>query len=175
MLKFYPKLNLELKAAINKTYYNSPIGTLEIEGGQDFISALHFVNSEGDEISIDYLDYCRNQLDEYFNGKRIDFDLTLAPDSTDFQLRVWKELVKIPFGVTKSYMHVTKRLGDEKAIRAVANANGQNKIPVIIPCHRVIGSDGSLTGYGGGLWRKKWLLNHEKKYYSGESQLEMGF
>ena len=94
---------------------------------------------------------------------------------TDFQKKVWNELVKIPYGITKSYLEVTKTIGDLTAIRAVANANGRNRIPIIIPCHRVIGSDGTLVGYAGGIWRKKWLLNHEKKYFCGEKQLEIMF
>ena len=173
MLKFIPHNDIESK--LNRTYYNSPVGILEISGGDGFISTLYFSTSMTESKSNEYIDMCRIQLEEYFTGKRADFDLTLSPESTDFQLKVWKELIKIPFGITRSYMDVTKKLGDEKAIRAVANANGQNKIPIIIPCHRVIGSDGSLTGYSGGMWRKKWLLNHEKKYFSGEAQLEIGF
>ena len=101
------------------------------------------------------------QLDEYFNGKRENFNLTVNPKGTAFQLKVWKSLLKIPYGKTKSYLAQSKVLGDVKAIRAVASANGKNPLWIVIPCHRVIGSDGSLTGYAGGIWRKKWLLNHE--------------
>ncbi|MBI5729667.1 MAG: methylated-DNA--[protein]-cysteine S-methyltransferase [Ignavibacteriales bacterium] len=119
-----------------------------------------------------YIEKCVEQLDEYFKGERKIFDLRLEPERTGFQKRVWDELLKIPYGETRSYMEITKLLGDPKAIRAVANANGQNKISIIIPCHRVIGSDGSLTGYGGGLWRKKWFLDHEQKFSNTEKQLE---
>ena len=101
------------------------------------------------------------QLSEYMNGERETFDLPLAPTGTDFQNKVWNELMKIPFGTTISYLELAKRLGDEKVIRAAASANGKNPIPIIIPCHRVIGSDGSLTGYAGGLDKKRWLLKHE--------------
>ena len=104
---------------------------------------------------------CVTQLDQYFKGKRNDFDLKLNPQGTIFQKRVWEELLNIPFNKTRTYLEQSKALGDVKAIRAVASANGKNPIWIIIPCHRVIGSDGSLTGYAGGIWRKKWLLAHE--------------
>jgi methylated-DNA-[protein]-cysteine S-methyltransferase len=101
------------------------------------------------------------QLAEYFEGIRSQFDLKLNPKGTDFQQKVWKELLNIPFGKTRTYLEQTKQLGDPKAIRAVASANGKNPVGIVIPCHRVIGSDGSLTGYASGIWRKKWLLEHE--------------
>jgi methylated-DNA-[protein]-cysteine S-methyltransferase len=100
-------------------------------------------------------------MDEYFEGSRKEFQLPLAPEGTDFQKRVWSELLNIPYGATCSYLDVARALGDANAIRAVGAANGRNPISIIIPCHRVIGADGSLTGYGGGLWRKEWLLRHE--------------
>ena len=105
---------------------------------------------------------CLQQLDEYFNGQRIQFNLKLRPIGTNFQQQVWKELLKIPFGRTASYKEIAKAIGNEKAIRAVGAANGKNKIPIIIPCHRVIGTNGALVGFGGGLWRKEFLLKHEK-------------
>lgn len=101
------------------------------------------------------------QLSEYFEGKRKDFDLKLNPKGTEFQQKVWKALLEIPYGKTRTYLEQSKILGDVKAIRAVASANGKNPLWIVVPCHRVIGSDGSLTGYAGGLWRKKWLLEHE--------------
>ncbi|NEM98037.1 methylated-DNA--[protein]-cysteine S-methyltransferase [Pontibacter burrus] len=101
------------------------------------------------------------QLTDYFAGKRKEFDLPLQPEGTDFQKKVWGQLNTIAFGKTASYMDVAKAVSGEKAIRAVGAANGRNPICLIVPCHRVIGSDGSLTGYAGGLWRKEWLLNHE--------------
>lgn len=101
------------------------------------------------------------QLKDYFEGKRTYFDFKIHLKGTAFQNKVWKELQKIPFGKTVSYHQLSIRLGDAKAIRAVANANGKNPLWIVVPCHRVIGSDGSLTGYAGGLWRKKWLLDHE--------------
>lgn len=101
------------------------------------------------------------QLKEYFSGSRTTFDIAMNPKGTDFQKKVWDELVKIPFGKTISYLDLSKRLGNTKAIRAVAAANGKNPLWIIVPCHRVIGSDGSLTGYAVGIHRKKWLLEHE--------------
>lgn len=101
------------------------------------------------------------QLEEYFNGSRKQFDLPLNPRGTDFQKKVWEELSQIPYGKSISYLDLSKKLGDPKAIRAVAAANGKNPLWIIVPCHRVIGSNGDLVGYAGGLERKKWLLNHE--------------
>lgn len=106
------------------------------------------------------------QLNEYFEGKRKSFDLPLITPGTEFQQSVWKILQGIPYGTTRSYKKQAALLGKPDAVRAVANANGWNKISIIIPCHRVIGEDGTLTGYGGGLWRKKWLLEFEKEHNS---------
>jgi AraC family transcriptional regulator of adaptative response/methylated-DNA-[protein]-cysteine methyltransferase len=104
------------------------------------------------------------QLDEYFEGKRKEFSIPLVTPGSAFQQSVWKELQNIPYGSTRSYKQQATALKNPDAIRAVANANGMNRISIIIPCHRVIGADGSLTGYGGGLWRKKWLLDLENEY-----------
>jgi AraC family transcriptional regulator of adaptative response/methylated-DNA-[protein]-cysteine methyltransferase len=106
----------------------------------------------------------RNQLEEYFEGNRKSFTILLSTPGTPFQKAVWEELQTIAYGTTRSYMQQSVALGKPGAIRAVANANGMNRVSIIIPCHRVIGSDGSLTGYGGGLKRKRWLLDHEKKF-----------
>jgi AraC family transcriptional regulator of adaptative response/methylated-DNA-[protein]-cysteine methyltransferase len=106
----------------------------------------------------------RNQLDEYFKGTRKEFSLPLNPEGTDFQKSVWKELLKIPYGTTRSYLDQSNAMGIPESIRAIANANSKNKIAILIPCHRVIGTNGSLTGYAGGLKRKKWLLDHEKSF-----------
>ena len=105
-----------------------------------------------------------SQLNEYFKGERKTFSLKLNPEGTDFQKRVWDALLTIPFGKTTSYLQLSKDLGDVKAIRAVASANGKNPLWIIVPCHRVIGTDGSLTGYAGGLQRKQWLLEHESPF-----------
>jgi methylated-DNA-[protein]-cysteine S-methyltransferase len=149
-----------------RSYYNSPIGIIRIESSEKGISGLVFMdNIEDEEDSKDEMaSRCILQLDEYFNLKREVFDLELDLQGTGFQKRVWAELLKIPFGKTISYKELSVRLGDVKAIRAVAAANGANPVSIIVPCHRVIGSDGSLTGYAGGLWRKRWLLDFESKY-----------
>jgi len=145
------------------TYYKTPIGTAKIVGNENGINSVSVIDKEiktHEEIP-KYLEDCVQQLDEYFNGERTEFQLKLNPQGTDFQKRVWNELLNVPYGKTRTYLEQTKTLGDVKAIRAVASANGKNPIWIIIPCHRIIGSDGSLTGYASGLWRKKWLLQHE--------------
>ena len=145
------------------TYYKTPIGTAKIVGDENGICAVTVVD-DVIKTSIEIpenLQDCVQQLDEYFNGTRTAFNLKLNPKGTDFQKRVWNELLLVPYGKTRSYLEQSKKLGDAKAIRAVASANGKNPIWIIIPCHRIIGSDGSLTGYAGGIWRKKWLLEHE--------------
>jgi len=109
-----------------------------------------------------HLQQLQDELQEYFSGKRTGFDVPLHPVGTDFQRAVWQELLRIPYGTTRSYKQQALALGNLEAIRAVAAANGRNHIAIVIPCHRVIGDDGSLTGYGGGLWRKKWLLELER-------------
>lgn len=108
----------------------------------------------------------RRQLDEYFAGRRRAFELPMQARGTEFQQRVWGALLEIPFGETRSYGEQARRIGDSKAVRAVGLANGRNPIPVIVPCHRVIGADGSMTGFGGGIERKKWLLAHEARFRS---------
>lgn len=144
----------------------SPLGSTKIVGDETGISAVTILNS--DEIVSDIipesLEDAVYQLQEYFDGNRKAFDLNLNPSGTDFQKKVWDALCTIPYGKTRSYLELSKQLGDPKAIRAVANANGKNPLWIIIPCHRVIGSDGSLTGYAGGLHRKQWLLEHESPY-----------
>ena len=145
------------------TYYKTPIGTAKIVGNEFGISSITVID-DGIEIPTkipNCLKDCVTQLDEYFKGKRTEFSLKLNPQGTDFKKRVWKELLNVPYGKTRTYLEQSKILGDAKAIRAVAAANGKNPIWIIIPCHRIMGSDGSLTGYAGGIWRKKWLLAHE--------------
>ncbi|MEC3906369.1 methylated-DNA--[protein]-cysteine S-methyltransferase [Tamlana sp. 2201CG12-4] len=145
---------------------NSPLGFTKITGDKDGICSVIVLNSEEKVTDIipEVLEDCVFQLNEYFEGNRKQFNLTLNPQGTDFQKRVWVQLEQIPYGKTISYLDLSKQLGDVKAIRAVANANGKNPLWIITPCHRVIGSDGSLTGYAGGLHRKKWLLEHESPY-----------
>ena len=144
-------------------FINTPLGFTEIQGDENGISKIH-VMSENVEISTKIPEELKEavlQLQDYFDGKRTTFTFPLNPSGTDFQKKVWDELLHIPFGKTCSYLDLSKKLGDVKAIRAVASANGKNPLWIVVPCHRVIGSDGSLTGYAGGLWRKKWLLEHE--------------
>jgi methylated-DNA-[protein]-cysteine S-methyltransferase len=157
------------------SYYNSPIGLLEITGTEDSIWSVNFWEEKipGKFETNNYIEECAHQLEEYFNGGRKEFELNLQPEGTEFQKKVWNELLKIPYGYTKSYQFQSRMVGNIFSIRAVAKANGQNKIAILIPCHRVIGSDGSLTGYAGGLWRKKWLIAHEQKFCEGEKQLEL--
>lgn len=145
---------------------DTPLGKTKIEGTIDGVSSIVVLN---DDIKVsqsipEELQDCATQLIEYFNGEREQFSIKLNPEGTEFQKKVWNELLKIPYSKTISYLELSKKLGDVKAIRAVANANGKNPIWIIIPCHRVIGSDGSLTGYAGGLHRKKWLIEHESPY-----------
>ncbi|WP_298352156.1 methylated-DNA--[protein]-cysteine S-methyltransferase [Runella sp.] len=146
-------------------YLQTPLGTAYIEGDADGLQIVSITNDSipSDFVSIpDDLAIGVQQLADYFAGKRTVFDLKLNPKGTEFQKRVWEELLNVPFGRTMSYLELSRRIGDEKAIRAVAAANGKNPIWLIVPCHRIIGSDGSLTGYAGGLWRKKWLIEFEK-------------
>jgi|TARA_B100001964_G_C13774747_1_gene397542 methylated-DNA-[protein]-cysteine S-methyltransferase len=149
-----------------KTYYKSPLGPIEIVGAQDNILSLGFVEDmlQGDAELPFCLKACLKQIDEYFKWKRKEFLLNLEPLGTDFQKRVWQQLRKISFGETASYGDIAKAIDNPNASRAVGNANRINPICIITPCHRIIGSDGSLTGYGGGLWRKEWLLKHESGY-----------
>ncbi|MET6989630.1 methylated-DNA--[protein]-cysteine S-methyltransferase [Sediminicola arcticus] len=144
-------------------FINTPLGIAKLEGDEMGLSNLTLLDSDEKltDIIPEELEDAVYQLHEYFEGKRTQFSLTLNPEGTDFQKKVWLALEHIPYGQTISYLELSKNLGDTKAIRAVAAANGKNPLWVIVPCHRIIGSDGSLTGYAGGLQRKKWLLEHE--------------
>ena len=143
-------------------YIKTPLGIAKIVGDEDGISVISVLDeSEISKTIPAILREAVSQLNDYFEGKRTNFTFKLNPAGTEFQQKVWKGLLEIPFGKTMSYMELSKKLGDVKAIRAVASANGKNPLWIVVPCHRVIGTDGSLTGYAGGLWRKKWLLEHE--------------
>lgn len=143
-------------------FIKTPLGIAKIIGDEDGISLISISDEEEVSSKIPIiLQETVSQLNEYFEGKRTDFTFKLNPSGTEFQQKVWKGLLEIPFGKTMSYLELSKKLGDVKAIRAVASANGRNPLWIVVPCHRVIGTDGSLTGYAGGLWRKKWLLEHE--------------
>jgi methylated-DNA-[protein]-cysteine S-methyltransferase len=150
------------------TYIKTPLGIAKIEGDENGITTI-LVSDEG-AISLEIPIILKEsvfQLQEYFEGKRTEFSFKLNPSGTEFQQKVWQGLLEIPFGKTMSYLELSKKLGDIKAIRAVAAANGKNPLWIVVPCHRVIGTDGSLTGYAGGLWRKKWLLEHENPTTQG--------
>jgi methylated-DNA-[protein]-cysteine S-methyltransferase len=144
-------------------YYKSPIGYLKIAGSAEDITAIDFLDEDPETTAnpASGFEECFRQLDEYFSRRRKTFSLKLNPQGTDFQKRVWNELLKIPYGQTVTYLDIAEALGDKKALRAVGAANGRNPIPIIIPCHRVIGRNGDLIGFGGGIWRKEWLLRHE--------------
>ena len=144
------------------TYIQTPLGFVKIIGDENGVSSISVIDEGTISAVIPFeLKNAVQQLNEYFRGNRTDFDFKLNPKGTEFQKKVWKGLLQIPFGKTRTYLEQSKILGDVKAIRAVASANGKNPLWIVVPCHRIIGSDGSLTGYAGGLWRKKWLLEHE--------------
>lgn len=154
------------------TYYHSPVGILKISGTDEYISETSFHDKTampaGRKRNLPPLIIqCLEQLIQYFNGERKVFELPLNQPGTKFQQEVWNDLLTIPYGKTISYLDLARMVGDIKATRAVASANGKNNIAIIVPCHRVIGSNRELVGYGGGLWRKKWLLEHEAKYTYG--------
>lgn len=148
---------------MHQAIINTPLGIATIYGSEQGISK---VTLSDEELPITNtippcLEDALIQLNEYFKGERKEFTFRLDPMGTDFQKKVWAALCEIPFGTTTSYHQLSIQMGDVKAIRAVAAANGKNPLWIVVPCHRVIGSDGSLTGYAGGIWRKKWLLEHE--------------
>ena len=145
--------------------YLSPLGPLRILGLASAVLEVKFYKAEipGNDDSVPkMLLACRSQLDEYFRGKRKVFDLKLEPRGTAFQKKVWRQLLRIPYGETRSYKDIARDVGNSRAVRAVGMANARNPISIIIPCHRVIGIKGDLVGYGGELWRKQWLLDHER-------------
>ncbi|HOV15202.1 MAG TPA: methylated-DNA--[protein]-cysteine S-methyltransferase [Spirochaetota bacterium] len=145
-------------------YYQSPIGLLKILANSDFLTQVRFVEIKQSDYNPNKItEECIIQLDEYFNGKRVIFDIPINFLGTDFRIRVWKQLLKIPYGYTLSYKEIAIKTGCPKGYRAVGNANNKNLIPIIIPCHRVIGCNGNLIGYASGLDKKEWLLSFEKK------------
>jgi methylated-DNA-[protein]-cysteine S-methyltransferase len=156
------------------THYRSPVGIICITEEDDFIISVHFMDEEAEvtlpETSL--LKLAVQQMDEYFAGERTNFDLPIRQQGSDFQQNVWQCLLTIGYGKTISYGQQSKKMNNPLAIRAIASANGQNHLAIVVPCHRVIGSDGSLTGFAGGLWRKKWLLEHEARV-SGVGQTSL--
>ncbi|HTI10128.1 MAG TPA: methylated-DNA--[protein]-cysteine S-methyltransferase [Puia sp.] len=166
---------------IATTYYQSPLGLLRIGGTDTYISEISFVDTleatdRGGNFDLQgpvppMVIQCIEQLIQYFQGQRRVFDFPVHQEGSAFQQKVWTELSAIPFGKTLSYLDMARRLGDTKTIRAAAAANGKNHVAIVVPCHRVIGSKRDLVGYGGGLWRKKWLLDHETKVLYGVQTL----
>ena len=178
-LRFEPFANFAVAPYLPRMFYvtmPSPVGELTLTATDDGITGILFETNRHAKPRLDEwirvaeddvrpaalaLSAVRSQLEEYFAGARRDFDLPLSPQGTDFQRRVWLALREIPFGRTTSYIEIARRLGDTAAVRAVGAANGRNPLPIVVPCHRVIGADGSLVGFGGGMDRKRWLLHHE--------------
>jgi methylated-DNA-[protein]-cysteine S-methyltransferase len=160
------------------TYYQSPVGLLQIAGTNQYISEVKFMD-EPEQVTANTKNTAMppmaiqavEQLIEYFHGQRRFFELPISQEGTVFQQKVWSELMNIPFGKTISYLELSRRLGDPLVIRAAAAANGRNNVAIIVPCHRVIGSNSQLVGYAGGLPRKKWLLQHENKIAHGVQTL----
>ena len=162
-------------ASIHTALYHSPLGMLLLQAEEEQLTVAGFKDvaavTSTEETSSPVLQKTIVQLDEYFAGTRQQFDLPLNPSGTAFQQKVWQQLIQIPFGETITYLHMAKRLGNVKSIRAAASANGKNPLAIVIPCHRVVGADGKLTGYAGGLHRKQWLLEHEAKMAGKQSKL----
>ncbi len=155
------------KTAASAVYFKSPIGFLRITGSEKWVLSVEFCEQPGPEAdgAPESLKKARQQLEEYFQGKRRKFEVPLMLRGTAFQKRVWAALRKVPFGRTLSYGGVARAIGRPYSGRAVGGANHHNPVAIIVPCHRIIGHNGRLTGYGGGLWRKQWLLDHEKKVF----------
>ena len=146
-------------------HYSSPIGWLHITCRAESLTGLSFLEKEPDLIFAPrmgaYTEHVISQLEDYFSGRSKVFDLEIEPKGSAFQQQVWKKLMQVEYGKTSSYQHLADAIHNPKAVRAVGSANGSNPIALVIPCHRIIGSGGKLTGYAGGLWRKEWLLRHE--------------
>ncbi|MDW0111199.1 methylated-DNA--[protein]-cysteine S-methyltransferase [Sporosarcina aquimarina] len=159
----------DLIKATSKAEYQSPVGVIEIVGTQEAIVSVLFLDSKTVENGVTETTFqvvkdCYNELDEYFNGTLKEFTVPYENAGTEFRRSVWQALTEIPYAETASYRDIARSIGNEKAVRAVGTANGNNKLSIIIPCHRIIGANGTLTGYAGGLWRKEWLLAHEQKH-----------
>jgi len=147
---------------IQRAFLETPIGFVEINCTGKGIRSIDFIDFKVKvKRTPACLKDCKDQLREYFKGKRKQFTVPLDLEGSPFQLKVWNELLKVPYGTTITYLELAKRIGDINALRAVGGANANNPASILVPCHRVIGMDGKLVGYAGGLWRKKWLLEHE--------------
>jgi len=157
------------------TYFktmDSPIGVLKLSSDEQYLKSISFDAEylESESFIPDVLAFAQKQLEAYFSGRLIQFNLPIDPEGTAFQRSVWEKVMKVEYGRTKSYVEIARAIGSEDSSRAVGMANGRNPVPIIIPCHRIIGHNGKLTGYAGGLERKKWLLLHERKY-AGNNEL----
>ncbi len=152
-----------------RTVIGSPLGPVEIRTDGQFVISVTYQDHEGitDELPCPVLKMAVAQLREYFTGKRKEFDIPVRPSGSVFEGKVWEQIMEIPYGVTISYGTLAKRIGMPRSARAVGRANGRNPVAIIIPCHRVVGANGSLTGYSGGLWRKEWLIRHEAAIRGG--------
>jgi AraC family transcriptional regulator of adaptative response/methylated-DNA-[protein]-cysteine methyltransferase len=166
--------------SITFTRFTTPLGPMVAAATEGGLCLLEFVDRRGLEGELTrlgrelrgsvipgrgpVLEQALRELEEYFSGARTRFDVPLLASGSDFQRRVWRALTEIPYGETRSYGQVASTVGRSSAVRALGRANGQNRMAIVIPCHRVVGSDGALTGYGGGLWRKRWLLEHERRH-----------
>ncbi len=153
---------------IKTDYWESPIGTVKIIASDTGLFSVKFITGKEtplneDSESSEIIERTKIQLEEYFSKKRTFFELSIDLTGTEFQKKVWAEVLKIPFGQTITYTQLAKRLGSDRFVRSVGTANGKNPLWLIIPCHRVVGAKGELTGYAGGLWRKQWLLEHENR------------
>jgi methylated-DNA-[protein]-cysteine S-methyltransferase len=165
-----------MEDGIFRTYYQSPIGKICITGSENTIKSVLFTDADSvikPVLNGNIVNECEQQLKAYFSGSLNRFSLQLEANGTVFQENVWQSLLRIPFGETRTYAQIATDLGNPKVIRAAASANGANPIAIIIPCHRVLGSDGKLVGYSGGLWRKEWLLRHESIIAGTKKQLEI--
>ncbi|WP_343744179.1 methylated-DNA--[protein]-cysteine S-methyltransferase [Chitinophaga sp.] len=153
-----------MEPALSHLRIDTPVGPLLISGTNEYIQAVNFTEEPATAFPQPphLLLECAQQLHEYFAGERKIFDLPIQQPGTDFQQTVWEQLTRIPFGQTISYLQLAHRIGNPKSIRAVGTTNGKNQLAIIVPCHRVIGANGTLVGYAGGLWRKRWLLDHER-------------
>lgn len=146
----------------SRACYSSPIGFLHISQLDEAITSIHFMQEPlNNEHTSPLLTQVKNELHAYFHNGLRQFSFPIQQQGTSFQNQVWDQLLQIPYGTTISYLEMARRLGDEKKIRAAGTANGKNQLAIVVPCHRVIGSNGQLVGYAGGLWRKEWLLKHE--------------
>lgn len=157
-------------------YYASPIGTMKISARNDHVIRIEFVEQRTEQVSSEknsFLAYCVGELREYFDGKRTSFTIPTQQNGTPFQQSVWRALMEIPFGETRTYGQLALALGSKDVVRAVGAANGQNNIPIIVPCHRVIGHDGKLVGFAYGIERKRYLLEHEKMMGKSTTQLSL--